>query len=196
MAGAEEAVDLDDAAGQQGEHGGDDEFVGGQDGEVGHGVAVGADEDVGGRGRGGLEAHGGEDDLGMGLGPGEFEGVHGGGHDADGCAQGAGLLEAAAFAGDADHVAVGGDGDLAGQGEVDDGVDVGLAGHADGAAGPADEFDLVADEGAQAAAAGGDGVGTADLHDADEAANAVGGGLQAASEVVQFCSGPVVTDAM
>ena len=134
VAGAEEAVDGHLAAGEQRVHGGDDELVPGQEREVLEAALFRFEHGDGGCWRRGLEAHGEEDDLALGLLLGDAQRVAGRVDDGHVRAVAAHLLQAAEAAGHAQHVAVGDDGHVRTGGQLAGGVEVALAGHADRAA--------------------------------------------------------------
>src|ERR1019366_6628842 len=114
--------------------------------------------------RGGFETHGEEYYLAIGVLACDGDGIHGGVGDAHVAAFGFDAEEIAGGAGDAEHVAVGDEGHAGHGGDGDGPIDDVERGHADGAAGSVDEFELPREKLIDAVAHERVGLAAADFH--------------------------------
>ena len=141
------------------------ELVAGENGEVVQLALFGGEDGRRDRRGGGLEADAEEDDHGVGIVGGEGQGVERGVYDGYAGSVGLRVLEGAPVrAGNAHQVAEGGDDDVRLFGELEEGGDFAVVGHADRAARPREVGDLLGKERAQAASEDGYGMGSADFH--------------------------------
>src|SRR5699024_5205596 len=136
----------------------------GEDGEVVQLALLGGEDGRRDRRGGGLKADAEENDRGAGVVGGEGQGVERGVNDGYAGSVGLRVLEGAPVrAGDAHQVAEGGDDDVRLFGQLEEGGDFAVVGHADGTARPREVGDLFGKERAQAAPEDGYGMGSADF---------------------------------